>query len=73
MGLIIFTSGLLLYFGTMEGVEGCNQGVTYQRMWFFTESWVADCSTVQTWHTFGIISIVVGLIIAIATIIAQFI
>jgi hypothetical protein len=73
MGLIIFTIGLLLYFGTTKGIDGCDRGTNQQRMWFFTEVRIADCPAVRTWYIFGIISIAVGLVISIVTIIAQFI
>jgi len=72
MSFIMFTSGLLLFFGTTGGVEGCNEGTEPQRMWFFTETWVANCSTVQTWYMFGIVSAIVSVIIIIATIVSRF-
>jgi len=68
----MFTSGLLLFFGTTTGVEGCNKGTELQRMWFFSETWIVDCSTVQTWYMFGIISAIVSVVVIIATIISRF-
>lgn len=72
MGFIILTSGLFLYFGTSGGIKKCGEKAEPQRMYFFTEAWIADCSTINTWYTFGIISAIVGTLTLIATLVAKF-
>ena len=71
MGFIILTCGLMLYFGTAEGLGKCGENTGRQMMWFFTETWMANCSTIKTWYAFGIVSAVVGTVILIATVIAK--